>query len=292
MPTATFSEAAKVLGFKSRSTLFRLKDAGDLEQYLRPPSSTGGAPLLEMTPRNLPPLAEHVNRCIRPQSNNCERNRWPRIDPRWGTVAGLLNDALAGCGGLSLCDAEAQAIAAALPNAMAAGFGSDGLEVLRMALANLGCWRAGNSTPPRPEGPGEFWAEYGKWEPGGELDDDAFWANVGPIAGGMVGHDFEGLSGPDARELHYQLQDAISDVGRGARWDQAHWDAASARSLLDDDEVAAGKCPTCLPELRNLAGRGLLPSDLQDLADAALAAHAARVQDQQEAAALNTTAKL
>jgi hypothetical protein len=102
------------------------------------------------------------------------------------------------------------------------------------------------------------------------LVDDAFWANMGAIAGGMTGHAFEGLGGPAARELHHQLQDAIRDVERDARWDQAHWDAASAKTPLEDDEVAAGECPACLPELQSLTARGLLPPELQGLADVAL----------------------
>jgi hypothetical protein len=66
------------------------------------------------------------------------------------------------------------------------------------------------------------------------------------------------------------MQDAIDEVGRGARWDAARWDAASARSLLDDDEVMAGECAASRPELERLAAGGLLPPDLQALADAAL----------------------
>ena len=280
MPAAvTFSEAAKALGFKSRSTLFRLKDAGDLADYLRPPSSPGGAQQLELTPPGRPPLAEHVNRCIRPQANNEARHRRPRIDPRWGTVAGVLTEALADCGGLSLCDAEAQAIAAALPQALGEAFGAQGLELLRVGLADQGCWLAGPGTPSNPEAEREWWTEWGRWEPGEPLEDGPFWENVGPIAGGMMGPPFHGMSGPTAAELHHQMRDAIAEVGRGARWDAARWDAGSARLLLfDDDEVAAGTCPHSLPELQRVAAGGLLPPDLQALADAALAAYAAREQ--------------
>ena len=91
--------------------------------------------MLELTPRNLPPLREAVARLIRPQINNLERHRRPRTDARWGVVAGRLTEALAGCGGLSLCDAEAQAIAAALPAAMGEAFAAQGLELLRVGLA-------------------------------------------------------------------------------------------------------------------------------------------------------------
>ena len=283
MPAVTLSEAAQALGFKSRSTLYRLRDAGDLADYLRPPSSPGGAALLELTPPGRPPLAEHVNRCIRPQSNNHERYRRPRIDPRWGTVAGVLTEALAGCGGLALCDAEAQAIAAALPAAMGEAFGAQGLELLRVGLADAGYgWRVGGGTPEHPESEREWWETWGRFEPGEPLADGPFWESVGGIAGGMMGPPFHGMTGGTAAELHSQMQDAIDEVGRGARWDPARWDAASARLLLlEDDEVAAGECSSSLPELERLAAGGLLPPDLQALADAALQRY--RVNDQQAA---------
>ncbi len=276
MPTASFSEAARVLGFKSRSTLFRLRDAGDLVDYLRPPSGPGGAPLLELTPRNLPPLREHVSRLIRPQINNEVRHRRPRTDARWGVVAGRLTEALAGCGGLSLCDVEAEAIAAALVPAIGEAFGFDGLELLRLALVDQGCWLAGPGRPFNAEAEAEWWNERGRWEPGQDLDDEAFWANVGPITGGMMGPPFEGMDGRTARELHHQLMEAIAAVERGARFDPIRWDTESARSLLDDDEVALGECPASLPELQRLNDRGLLPPDLQAQLDASLTAYAAK----------------
>jgi hypothetical protein len=86
----------------------------------------------------------------------------------------------------------------------------------------------------------------------------------------MMGGIFHGMSGPTAAELHHQMRDAIAEVGRGARWDAARWDAGSARLLLDDPDCSAGRCPHSLPELQLLAAGGLLPPDLQALADAAL----------------------
>jgi len=228
-----------------------------------------------------------VNRCIRPQSNNHERYRRPRIDPRWGTVAGLLSEALADHGGLSLCDAEAQAIAAALPAAIGGAFGAQGLELLRVGLADAGYgWRVGDGTPEHPEAEAEWWREWGRWEHDSEpLENGPFWESVGGIAGGMMGPPFHGMSGGTAVELFRQMQDAIDEVGRGARWDPARWDAASARSLLlDDDEVAAGECSSSRPELERLAADGLLPPDLQALADAALQRY--RENDQRAAQAL------
>lgn len=270
MPAVTFSEAARALGFRSRSTLFRLKEAGELADYLRPPSSPGGAQLLELEPRGLPPLREAVALLIRPQVNNCERYRQPRSDPRWGAVAGVLSEALADHGALSLCAAEAEAIAAALPYALVDGFGAQGLELLRVALADMGCWLAGPGTPTNPEAEREWWAEWGRYEPGEPLEDGPFWDSVAGIAGGMMGPPFHGMSGPAAAELHHQMRDAIDEVGRGARWDPARWDAASARSLLDDADVSDGLCPNSLPELERLAAGGLLSPELQAAAEAAL----------------------
>ena len=288
MSAVTLSEASKALGFKSRSTLYRLRDAGDLADYLRPPSSPGGAQLLELTPPGRPPLAEHVNRCIRPQSNNHfgERYRRPRIDQRWGVVAGVLTEALAGCGGLSLCDAEAQAIAAALPDAVADGFGAEGLEVLRVALADAGYgWRVGPGTPSNPNADREWWGDdgWGRWEPGGPLETDTFWANVGPIVGGMMGGPFEQLTGPQACELHFQLGEAFAAVEAGARWDAHNWAAASALSLIDDPSVSEDLCPHSRPELERLAAGGLLSPELQARVNAVLQRY--RENDQQAAQA-------
>lgn len=283
MPVVTFSDAARALGFRSRSALYRLRDAGDLADYMRP-SSTGGAQRLELTPPGRPPLAEHVARLIRPQiTNEARRSRRPRLDPRWGMVAGLLSKALADCGGLSLCDAEAQAIAAALPAAMGEAFGVQGLELLRVALADAGCWRAGPGTPPHPEGSRSFWSDYGRWQPGEPLEDGQLWEHVAAMVAGMMGGPFEGLSGDNAAELHLQLQEAIDAVEAGARFDPGRWAAASLRSLLEDPECSGGTCPHGRDELERLAAGGLLPPDLQALADAALQRYRANDEHSREA---------
>lgn len=272
MAIVTFSEAAKALGFKSRSTLFRLKDQGDLAGYLRPPASTGGAPRLELEPPGLPPLRLHVERSIRPQVNNTDRNRRAPIDPRWAVVAQALTDALADAGGLQLAAAEAQALAAALPEALGDGFGDGGLELLRVALADAGCWRAGPCTPKNPNENREWWGDdgWGRWEPGEVLANDPFWEHVGGIVGGMMGGPFEDLSGHLAEELNRQLGEAIAAVEEGARWDRVRWDAACAQTLLDDPSVADGSCSAARLELEQLTARGLLPPELQAAATAAL----------------------
>jgi hypothetical protein len=277
MPAVTLSEAAAALGFKSRSTIYRLKQSGDLAAYLTPPGPTGRQ-LLELEPPGLPPLREHVARLVRLQSNTPADRRRHRSDGRWAVAAAALTEALADAGGLQLSAAEAQTIAAALPAAMGEAFGLQGLEVLRAALADQGCWRAGPGTPDNPEAAREWWGDdgWGRWEPGEPLESGPFWEHVGAIVGGMMGGPFEGLRGPAAAELHRQLQEAIGSVEAGARWDPARWAAAGARSLLEDPEVRDGTCPHSLPELQALAAGGLLPAALQAEAAAALAAYAKR----------------
>ena len=154
-----------------------------------------------------------------------------------------------------------------------------------MALADAGCWRAGPRSPLNPEGDREWWGDdgWGRWEPGEPLETDAFWANVGPIVGGMMGGRFEPLSGGEAAELHMQLQDAIGAVEAGARWDARNWATASARTLLEDSDVSGGLCPDSRPELERLAAGGLLAAEMQAEAAAALALYQER--DQQAAQA-------
>ena len=286
MPVVNFTEAAAACGFKSRSALYRLRDSGELARYLRPAPEPGGRQLLELEPPGLLPLREHVARCVRPQANNETRRQRLRVDHRWEAVAADLGEVLEACGGLQLSAAEAEAIAGALAVAVADAFGLPGLERLRVSLADAGCWLAAPGSPFNAAADREWWSEWGRWQPDSEpLEDGPFWENVGPIAGAMMGPPFHGMTGPTAAELFHQMRDAIDEVGRGARWDAARWDAGSARLLLlDDDEVAAGTCPHSLPELQRLAAGGLLPPDLQALADAALQRY--RENDQQAAQAL------
>jgi hypothetical protein len=277
MAAVTLSDAARALGFKSRSTLYRLRDSGDLAAYLLPPGPTGRQ-LLELEPAGLPPLREHVARLVRLQINTPRNAKGPRSDGRWGVVAGAFSDALADAGGLQLSSNEARAIAGALPAALGEAFGEVGLELLRVTLSDAGCWRAGPGTPINPNADREWWGDdgWGRWEPGEPLDDDAFWEHVGAIVAGMMGGPFAALSGRQAQELYSQLQDAIGSVEAGARFDPDRWAAASARSLLAYDEVRDGSCPYSREDLQSLAAGGRLPPDLQAQAEAALAAYATR----------------
>jgi len=67
MPVVSFSEAAKVLGFKSRSTLYRLKDS-ELARYVRPAVRPGGPQLLELAPEGLPTLREWLDAVLQAQA--------------------------------------------------------------------------------------------------------------------------------------------------------------------------------------------------------------------------------
>jgi hypothetical protein len=273
-----FTEAAAVCGFKSRSALYRLRDSDQLAQYLRPAPGPGGRQLLELEPAGLPPLREHVARCVRPQVNNETRIKRARTDHRWEAVAADLSEALEACGGLQLSATEAETIAGALADAVADAFGVPGLERLRVSLADAGSWLAAPGSPFNADADREWWSEWGHWKPGEVLEDGPFWANVGPIAGAMMGPPFHGMSGPTAAELHHQLRDAVDEVNRGARWDAARWDAGSARMLLEDPDVSSGAEPLSRPELERLAADGLLSPELQAEVAAALAAYSAREQ--------------
>ena len=63
----TITEAARLLGFKSRSTLYRLRE-GALSRYLRPPARDGGAQLLELEPPGLPSLKEWLDAILQGQA--------------------------------------------------------------------------------------------------------------------------------------------------------------------------------------------------------------------------------
>jgi hypothetical protein len=67
MAVVSFSEAAKVLGMKSRSTLYRLRDS-ELARYVRPPAHPGGAMRLELAPDGLPSLRDWLDAILQAQA--------------------------------------------------------------------------------------------------------------------------------------------------------------------------------------------------------------------------------
>lgn len=70
----TFSEAARQLGRKSRSVLYRLRDSGRLEGYLTANGS------LELAPPGLPTLTEHLEAVIQPQRRAGSAQSGDRLD--------------------------------------------------------------------------------------------------------------------------------------------------------------------------------------------------------------------
>jgi hypothetical protein len=80
MAAVSISEAARRIGHRSRSQLYRLIDAGSLRDYLR--RSPTGSRLLELKPPGLPTLAERVADCTQPRINNA-----PRPEPKFRTIS-------------------------------------------------------------------------------------------------------------------------------------------------------------------------------------------------------------
>jgi len=253
MPAATITDAAAALGFKSRSTLQRLKRDGFLKDYLLPPDATGRQ-LLELEPRGLPTLRQFVAGVVQSRSNGHANPDHPRPDRRFEHLAAELTEALEPIAGPSLAGREAAALVEALPEAVARALGVEGLQRLGEAVAV----ELDALTPAEPEPePDSFWSEFGRWVPEETLAEQPFWEHAAAIAAGMMGG--PPLPWIEARNLHGGLSDAIEDLYRGARWDQARWDVATARLHVDD----WARSPSEFAELQGLADRGNLPPDLQ-----------------------------
>jgi hypothetical protein len=111
MPAVTFAEAARRLHFRSRSTLYRLKDSHQLDSYLV--EGENGSQLLELLPKGRPPLAAYLkgilDRGRGPQTSH--RSRREESDSRWEEVASRLSEVLAEVGGPSLTAREAELLA-------------------------------------------------------------------------------------------------------------------------------------------------------------------------------------
>lgn len=137
----TFAEAAAHCGFKSRSTLYRLRDQGALDRYMHPGS--GGRQLLETDPVGLPSLRERVLGCIQWRGDVVARHGRTVREARakrlaregWGQVAAALNADLEAIEFPPLTGEAAAVIAAGLVPALRAGFGEGGPRWLREQLA-------------------------------------------------------------------------------------------------------------------------------------------------------------
>ena len=71
MASVSISEAARRIGHKSRSQLYRLIDNGTLKDYLR--RSPSGARRLELSPQGMATLAERVADCTAERVNSAPR---------------------------------------------------------------------------------------------------------------------------------------------------------------------------------------------------------------------------
>lgn len=294
MPAVSFSDAAAHLGHSSRSTLYRLRDESRLTAYLRP-GGRGGSQLLELSPPDLPTLRQHVERTVRPQINaagprKIDHSSRGRIDRRWGEVAGLLSDALADVGGLSLTGPEAAAIAEALPAAVCEVFGAAGASQLREALAEaVGALPAfaGEpiAAPAAADGdPLAFYRDYGWVDPFAEpLRGEPYWLEVAAWVNALLGRGpaadplADGSAPPEPyswqeiAEISNQAADAGAAVDAGVRFDLARWDGATVREILLPDLPGD---PEVTAELRLRLELGRIPEELRAEVVEALAAHA------------------
>jgi hypothetical protein len=108
MAPVTFSEAARRLGHKSRSTLYRLRDEKRIEPYLV--KDQDGKVLLELAPSGRPTLEAFLAGILDPRRGPWSpvRHRREGRDRRWQAVAGVLTGALGAIRGpvLSARDVE------------------------------------------------------------------------------------------------------------------------------------------------------------------------------------------
>ncbi len=79
MTSVSIAEAARRIGHKSRSQLYRLIDNGTLKDHLR--RSPSGARLLELSPPGLPTLEERVADCTAERVNSASRPMHPKHQP-------------------------------------------------------------------------------------------------------------------------------------------------------------------------------------------------------------------
>lgn len=159
----------------------------------------------------------------------------------------------------------------------------EGLPTLRehcrgilLARADSPLWRAElEPEPPAPPAdPLAFWRHWGRVagpaDPPLSADEAAEHAALMVVA-------LLGPSGPRElppagaadwlREVGYQLAEARQDVAAGARFDQARWDAANARLLLDELP-----CELAAADLREQLEAGRVPAELVGRVREALAA--------------------
>lgn len=117
MAAVSFSEAARRLGHKSRSGLYRLKADGRLDPYLV--DGPDGGQLVELTPAGKPTLETYLAAVLDPSRGPRSNRREQRAqkDRRWELVAARLSASLEEIGGPSLTAEEAELVAEKLGEA-------------------------------------------------------------------------------------------------------------------------------------------------------------------------------
>jgi hypothetical protein len=160
----------------------------------------------------------------------------------------------------------------------------EGLPTLRehcrgilLARADSPLWRAElepEPEPPAPADPLSFWRTWGRVA---GPDDPPLSADEAAEHAALMVVALLGPSGPRElpptgaadwlREVSYQLREACQDVAAGARFDQARWDAAHARLLLDELP-----CELAAADLREQLEAGRVPAELLAEVEAALSA--------------------
>lgn len=130
MAAVPIADAARRIGHRSRSQLYRLIDAGSLRDYLR--RSPTGARLLELKPQGLPSLAERVAECTAERINSAPRPKpepapaanGPRpfdvIAELWAPITPRINRELIAKGFLPLAPEQILAVVRAADDAITA----------------------------------------------------------------------------------------------------------------------------------------------------------------------------
>jgi hypothetical protein len=151
MPAVSFAEAARRLGHRSRSTLYRLKADCRLEPYLV--QGPDGSQLVELTPEEKPSLEAYLSAILDPgRGRRPERGMGRRpSDRRWELVAATLSKALAEIRGPALTAKEAELLAERM--------GPATWDVFPEGLPN-----GPPETPPHPQGDGTTILDH-LWNP-------------------------------------------------------------------------------------------------------------------------------
>ena len=146
MSAVSVSEAARAIGHRSRSQLYRLIDAGSLRDYLR--RSPTGARLLELKPQGLPTLAERVANCTEPRVNSAPRPKlepmatdaprpWDAVAELWAPITPRVNRELIAQGYIPLSPEQVLAVVVAAEDAIHEEFPEHDTETLEWWAATL-----------------------------------------------------------------------------------------------------------------------------------------------------------